>query len=93
MKRLLIALAAVAVIAGPAVAAQCPQCALLIKQVSEEADARFDVEVSSRLEPVCYTVQGLVAEAAALQERGKDAEALQKIEGAFKLMGLSFPRI
>ncbi len=92
MKRLFLALAAVGVMAGPAAAGQCPQCPLLIKQISAEADSRFDVEVSSRLDSVCYTAKGVVAEAAALHERGKDTEALEKLGEAYTLMGLSLPR-
>jgi len=92
MKILLLALAAVGSTAGSAVAFQCPQCPLLIQQVSAEADARFDIEVSSRLDSVCYTAKGVVAEAAALHERGQDAEALEKIEEAFALMGLALHR-
>ncbi len=92
MKRLALAFAAVGLTAGPAVAFQCPQCPLLIKQVSAEADTRFDIEVSSRLDSVCYTAKGVVAEAAALHERGKDAEALEKIQEAFALMGLALQR-
>ncbi len=93
MKRLLLALAAVGVMAGPAVAFQCPQCPLLIKQLSAEADTRFDIEVSSRLESVCYTVKGVLAEATALHERGRDAEAVEKLGEAYQLLGLSLPRI
>lgn len=90
MTKLLMALLAIALMAGPAFAFRCP---LLVKQVDDEASNRFDVEVSSRPDALAYAAQGLAAEATALHQAGKHAEAMRKMEEAYTLIGLTFPKI
>ncbi|MBI2494584.1 MAG: hypothetical protein HYV94_21150 [Candidatus Rokubacteria bacterium] len=88
MKKLLMALVAVGLMAGPAFAFRCP---LLAKEVKDETSFRFDEE-SSRLEPLAQAADALASEAMMLHVAGKHVEAMAKMEQAFKLVGLAFQR-
>ncbi len=68
---------ALGLIAGPALASQCP---LLIKQINEAAGARLDDGANK--------AKVLAAEAEALHKAGKHAESVKKAQEAAQAMGL-----
>lgn len=74
MKKLLMALAVVSLMAAPALAFQCP---LLIKQINEAVDNRLAGEDAAG-----SAARRLAAEADALHKEGKHAEAVAKAEEA-----------
>jgi len=79
MKALVIAVALLAFLAGPAMANQCP---LLIKQLNE-AVAKMkadDTKVKQGKE--------LIAEAQKLHDGGKHADSVKKAEEAAKVLGV-----
>jgi hypothetical protein len=79
MKALVIAVALLAFLAGPAMANQCP---LLIKQLNE-AVAKMkadDMKVKQGKE--------LIAEAQKLHDGGKHADSVKKAEEAAKVLGV-----
>ncbi len=78
MKKLAMALAMVAVMAGPALAFQCP---LLIKQIEDATAGKTDANSTKAKE--------LAAEAKKLHEAGKHAEAVAKAEDAAKQINLA----
>lgn len=79
MKRFLIALAAVAFLAGPAMANQCP---LLIKQLNE-AVAKMKAD-----DPNVKKGKDLIAEAQKLHDTGKHADSVKTAEEAAKVLGV-----
>lgn len=79
MKKFLIALAAVAFLAGPAMANQCP---LLIKQLNE-ATAKMKAD-----DPNVKKGKELIAEAQKLHDSGKHADSVKTAEEAAKVLGV-----
>jgi hypothetical protein len=81
MRRLITGIAtgalALAVIASPALANQCP---LLIKQINDAAGNRLDAAGN--------TAKALAAEADALHKAGNHADSVKKAEEAAKAIGL-----
>jgi hypothetical protein len=72
----IIGLAAV-LVAGPALAFQCPK---LIKKIEDETAIRFD--------PAAADAKAKAAEAAELHAKGKHAEAEQAAKDGLKLLGM-----
>lgn len=85
MKTLLMALVMVGLMAGPALAFQCP---LLVKQINDETAFHFD-EKSSRVNSLAQGANWLAVEAMALHEAGKHDEAMARMKEAAKLVGLT----
>lgn len=84
MRRLITGVATAALtlgLIGPAVAFQCPT---LIKQINDAAGSRFDAGAAS--------AKAMAAEALALHNAGKHAEAVKKAEEAAKAMGLKLQK-
>jgi hypothetical protein len=81
MKMLMMALAIVAMAAGPALANQCP---LLIKQVQDATAGKTD-DASKK-------AVALANEAKALHDSGKHAEAVAKADEAAKAINLSLKK-
>ncbi len=77
MKKILMALAIVGLMAGPALAGQCP---LLIKQINDA--------VGNRLDEAGAKARTLAAEAEALHKAAKHADSVKKAEEAAKVVGL-----
>ncbi|KRT73991.1 MAG: hypothetical protein XU13_C0010G0033 [Candidatus Rokubacteria bacterium CSP1-6] len=81
MRRLITGIAtgalALGLIAGPALATQCP---LLIKQINDAAGNRLDAASAQ--------AKALAAEADALHKAGKHADSVKKAEEAAKAIGL-----
>ncbi len=79
MKALVIAIAALALVAGPAMANQCP---LLIKQLNDAVGKMMadDAKVKQ--------AKPLIAEAQKLHDGGKHADAIKKAEDAAKVLGV-----
>ncbi len=81
MRRLITGVAmgtlALGLIAGPALAAQCPT---LIAQINAATGNRFDAGAAS--------AKAIAAEADALHKAGKHADAVKKAEEAAKAIGL-----
>ncbi len=84
MKKLVMALAMVGLMAGPAFAFRCP---LVAKEVSEAAAFRFD-DKTSRPDGVAIAANALVTQGIALHAAGKHAEAMATMEEAIKLVSL-----
>ena len=68
---------ALGLIAGPALASQCP---LLIKQIADATGNRLDAAANS--------AKALSAEADALHKAGKHAESVKKAQEAAQAIGL-----
>jgi hypothetical protein len=81
MKMLMMALAIVAMAAGPALANQCP---LLIKQVQDATAGKTD-DASKK-------AVALANEAKALHDSGKHAESVAKADEAAKAISLSLKK-
>jgi hypothetical protein len=81
MKMLMMALAIVAMAAGPALANQCP---LLIKQVQDATAGKTD-DASKK-------AVALANEAKALHDSGKHAESVAKADEAAKAINLSLKK-
>ena len=80
MKAFVIAVALLTLLAGPAMASQCP---LLIKQLNEAvAKMKADDAMVAKAKPI-------IAEAQKLHDGGKHADAVKKAEEAAKAMGLA----
>jgi hypothetical protein len=79
MKALVIAVALLAFLAGPAMANQCP---LLIKQLNE-AVAKMKAD-----DPKVKQGKGLIEEAQKLHDGGKHADSVKKAEEAAKVLGV-----
>jgi hypothetical protein len=77
MKKFMLALAVVGLLAGPAVANQCP---LLIKQIMDATAGKTD-DASKK-------AVALATEAKALHEAGKHADSVAKAEEAAKAINL-----
>ena len=77
MKTLMMALAVVGLVAGPAVANQCP---LLIKQITDATAGKTD-DASKK-------AVALATEAKALHDAGKHAESVAKAQEAAKAINL-----
>jgi hypothetical protein len=81
MRELVMAVAMVAVLTGPAVAFQCP---LLIKQIQDATAGKNDE--SSR------KAVALAGEAKALHDQGKHAESVAKAEEAAQVINLTLKK-
>jgi hypothetical protein len=81
MKKLLTAVAMVGLLAGPALANQCP---LLIKQIMDATAGKTD-EASQK-------AVALANEAKALHDAGKHAESIAKADEAAKVIGLTLKK-
>ena len=79
MKALVIAVALLAFLAGPAIAGQCP---LLVKQLNE-AVAKMKAD-----DPKVVKAKPMIAEAQKLHEAGKHADAIKSAEEAAKVLGV-----
>ncbi len=90
MKTLLMALVAVGLMAGPAFAFRCP---VLVKQIDDEAGNRWATTHIDIPDVVAETARALAADGTRLHQTGKHVEAMGRLEEAFKLVGLAFPRI
>ena len=84
MKAFAIGIIAVAFLAGPAMAGQCP---LLIKQVNDAVDNRLAGEDTAGRK-----ARGLAKEAQALHNEGKHDEAIAKLDEAAKAIGLQLKK-
>jgi hypothetical protein len=79
MKAFVIAVALVTLLAGPAMAGQCP---LLVKQLNEAVGKmKADDAMVKKAKP-------LIAEAQKLHEGGKHADAVKKCEEAAKVLNV-----
>ena len=79
MKTFVITLAVLTLLAGPAMASQCP---LLIKQLNEAAGKmKADDAIVAKAKP-------MIAEAQKLHDGGKHADAVKKAEEAAKTLGV-----
>ena len=79
MKILVIAAAVLTLLAGPAIASQCP---LLIKQLNDAVGKmKADDAMVAKAKP-------LIAEAQKLHDGGKHADAVKKAEEAAKTLGV-----
>ena len=79
MKILVIAVAVLTLLAGPAMANQCP---LLIKQLNDAVGKmKADDAMVAKAKPV-------IAEAQKLHDGGKHADAVKKAEEAAKILGV-----
>jgi hypothetical protein len=81
MRQIALALGMVAVLAGPAVAFQCP---LLIKQIEDATAGKTDANSTKARE--------LAAEAKKLHEAGKHAESIAKADDAAKVISLALKK-
>ena len=84
MKALLIGIIALAFLASPALAFQCP---LLIKQVNDAVDQRMAGEDNAGSK-----ARKLAKEAEALHKEGKHDESVAKLEEAAKAIGLQLKK-
>lgn len=85
MKKVLTALAIVGLMAGPALAGQCP---LLIKQINDAVGNRFD-EASNKAKALAAEAQKLHDDAVKMKEAKKHAESVAKAQEAAKVIGLT----
>ena len=83
MKALVVAVVALALVASPAMAGQCP---LLIKQLNEAAGKMMagDAKVKQGKE--------LIAEAQKLHDGGKHADSVKKCDEAAKVLGVKLEK-
>lgn len=81
MKRIALALALVGIIAGPALAFQCP---LLLKQIQDATAGKSDANSKRALE--------IAAEGDKLHKEGKHAESVAKMEEAAKVINLQLKK-
>ena len=81
MKKILMALAMVAVMASPALAFQCP---LLIKQIEDATAGKTDANSTK--------AKAIAAEAKTLHAAGKHAESVAKAEEAAKVISLALKK-
>jgi hypothetical protein len=81
MRNLIVALGVVGLLAGPAMANQCP---LLIKQVMDATAGKTD-DASKK-------AQALAAEAKTLHDAGKHAESVAKADEAAKAINLTLKK-
>lgn len=81
MKNLMMALAMVGLVAGPALANQCPT---LIKQITDATAGKTD-DASKK-------AQTLANEAKALHDAGKHAESVAKADEAAKAINLTLKK-
>ena len=79
MKALVIAVAVLALLAGPAMANTCP---LLIKQLNEAIGKMTPDDAKTK------EGKALIAEAQKLHDAGKHADSVKKAEEAAKLLGV-----
>jgi len=84
MKAFLMAFVVVTLLAGPALAFQCP---LLIKQINDAVDSRMAGQDAAG-----STARKLAAEAEALHKEGKHAEAVAKAEEAAQVIRLDLKK-
>jgi hypothetical protein len=81
MRILMLALAVLALVAGPALASQCPA---LIKQVNDAVAGKSDANSTK--------AKGLAAEAQKLHADGKHADSVAKAEEAAKAINLTLKK-
>ena len=81
MRHLLMALAMVGLMAGPALAFQCP---LLIKQINEKTGNRVDMGKNQ--------ARQMAMEAETLHKAGKHAESVAKADEAAKAAGITLQK-
>ncbi len=81
VKHLVMAFAAVALAAGPALAVQCP---LLIKQIQDATTGKTDDNSKKAI--------ALAAEAKKLHDAGKHAESVAKADEAAKVINLALKK-
>jgi hypothetical protein len=81
MKRIAMAFALVGMLAGPALAFQCP---LLLKQIQDATAGKTDANSKRALE--------LAAEGDKLHKEGKHAESVAKLEDAAKVINLALKK-
>jgi len=81
MKKLAMALALVGMLAGPALAFQCP---LLLKQIQDATAGKSDASSKKALE--------IAAEGDKLHKEGKHAESVAKMEEAAKAINLALKK-
>ena len=81
MKKLAMALGLIGILAGPAMAFQCP---LLYKQIQDATAGKTDADSKKALE--------IAAEGDKLHKEGKHAEAVAKMEDAAKVIHLSLKK-
>ena len=79
MRALVIAVALLAFLAGPAIAFQCPT---LIKQLNDSV-AKMKAD-----DPKVVKAKPMIAEAQKLHEAGKHADAVKSAEEAAKVLGI-----
>jgi len=79
IKALVIAIAALSLVASPAMASQCP---LLIKQLNE-AVGKMKAD-----DPKVTKAKGMIAEVQKLHDAGKHADAVKEAEEAAKVLGV-----
>lgn len=83
LKALVIAVAALTLLAGPAMAGQCP---LLIKQLNEAVGKmKAGDAMVAKAKPV-------IAEAQKLHDAGKHADSIKKCDEAAKLLGVKLEK-
>ena len=89
MRRLMTSIAAgvlaLGVVAGPALASQCP---LLIKQINDAAGNRFDA-AAAQAKALAAEAQILHDEAVKMKQAAKHAESIAKAQAAAKAIGLT----
>ena len=83
MKAFVIAVVALALLAGPVMASQCP---LLIKQLNDAVD-KMKAD-----DPKVVQAKPLIAEALKLHEGGKHAESVAKCDEAAKALGIELTK-
>ncbi len=84
MRTFLLAFVLVGLVAGPALAFQCP---LLIKQINDAVDNRL-----AGADAAGSKARKLAAEAEALHKEGKHAEAVEKAEEAAQVIRLDLKK-
>lgn len=83
LKAFVIAIAALVLLASPALASQCP---LLIKQLNEAAEKlKADDAMVKKAKP-------MIAEAQKLHDGGKHADAIKKCDEAAKALGVELKK-
>jgi hypothetical protein len=83
MRRALLALVTVGLLATTAVANQCP---LLIKQLNDAVAARAPDDARAR------TARGLIEQARKLHAEGRHAESIAKADEAAKVLGITLTK-
>ena len=88
MRNLIVALGVVGLLAGPALASQCP---LLIKQVMDATAGKTD-DASKKAQTLASLAKVWAYEAKALHDAGKHAESVAKADEAAKAINLTLKK-